>query len=116
MGKLLASDVIQYGERQIVPMCSVVSEDTLRDAQFIGGECKPRVVMPLYSAITIENRACSTGVSSPARLTPVSDERHTTSVDCIGLYQIRVCLRYMEMPQERLLDRRRRHKWKLSGI
>ena len=90
MGKLLASDVNRYGERQIVPMCSVVSEDTLRDAQFIGGECKLRVVVPLYSTITIENRACSRGVSSPAGLTPVSDEtheRHTTSVDCIGLYR-----------------------------
>src|SRR6266702_632997 len=30
-------------------MCGVVSEDSLWDAQFIGGENKPRVVVPLHS-------------------------------------------------------------------
>ena len=49
MGKLLASDINQDGKRQIVPMSSVLSEDSLRDAQFIRGELKPRVVLLLYS-------------------------------------------------------------------
>src|SRR6266702_2025190 len=49
MVKLLASDVNQGGKRPVVALCGVVSEVRFWDAQFIGGEKKPRVTVPLRS-------------------------------------------------------------------
>ena len=49
MGKLKSSDVNQDSEWQAGTVCGVLSEDSHRDPQFLGGEDKPRVIVLLYS-------------------------------------------------------------------
>ena len=57
-------------------MCSVLSEDSLRDTEFIGCEVKPRVIVPLYSCDNDRKNGLHKSRILVLAIVPASDEFH----------------------------------------